>query len=115
MLVNKDEAERDLSALRQVPQHLVDFARGADLLIADGQYTDAEYVSRRGWGHPRATTTVDFAILAGVGRLVIQHHDPMQDDDAVEEKIRCCGARARRLGSDIEVIGASEGLILPVA
>lgn len=115
VLLNNEQAERDLSIPRQVPQHLVDFARGADVLIADGQYTDEEYTTKRGWGHPRATTTVDLAVQAGVKQLVIQHHDPMQNDAAVEGKIRRCRERARLLGSNVEVLGAREGLTIAVA
>jgi phosphoribosyl 1,2-cyclic phosphodiesterase len=115
VLTNKDEAESDLSVARQVPRQLVDFASGADVLIADGQYADAEYPSKRGWGHPRATTTVDLAVQAGVKQLVIYHHDPMQNDAAVEEKVRKCSQRARLLGSDVEVVGAREGLTIAVA
>lgn len=114
VLLNKDEAEADLSLPRKIPQRLVDFARGADLLIADGQYTDAEYPAKRGWGHPRATTVVDFAAQAGVKQLAIHHHDPMQNDIAVDEKIRRCSERARDLGSDVVVVGAREGLTLKV-
>ena len=113
-LANKDEVEKDLSIPRRVPSHLVDFARNSDLLIADGQYTDAEYPSKRGWGHPRATTTVDLAVQAGVKQLVIHHHDPMQNDAAVDEKIERCIERARHLGSTLDIIGAREGLSIQV-
>ena len=114
VLLNKDEAEADLSVPRKIPPHLVDFARGADLLIADGQYTDAEYPAKRGWGHARATTTVDFAVQAGVKQLAIHHHDPMQNDNAIDEKIRRCAERARKLGSAVDVVGAREGLTIKV-
>jgi len=114
VLGNKEAAEADLSLPRQIPEALVEFARGADLLIADGQYTDAGYVEKRGWGHPRATTTVDFAVQAGVKQLAIHHHDPMQDDKMVDEKIQSCRERAIALGSDVAVIGAREGLTITV-
>jgi phosphoribosyl 1,2-cyclic phosphodiesterase len=114
VLGNKDTAEADPTIPRQIPEYLVAFARGADLLIADGQYADDEYGAKRGWGHPRATTTVDFAVQAGVGQLAITHHDPMQDDAKVNDKIRRCAERAKALGSNLEVIGAREGLTITV-
>ena len=82
--------------------------RGADLLIADGQYTDEAYPRHRGWGHPRASTTVDLAIAGEVGELALFHHDPMQSDTLLEQKIRASAARAE--GSGVMVYGAREGL-----
>lgn len=68
---------------------LVDFAGGADLLIHDAQYTDAEYrgvngPSRRGWGHSTWEDAVAVATRAGARRLALFHHDPTRDDAAVD-------------------------------
>src|SRR5690606_33346738 len=104
--------EREPEALRRLPADLVRFIEGADLLIADGQYTDAEYPSKRGWGHASAATVVDLAVQAGVRQCAIFHHDPMHSDDVVEEKIQVCRARARTHGSELVVFGAREGVEL---
>lgn len=114
LLPNREASLRDPDVPRPLPDDLVEFVRGADLLIADGQYTDREYPSRIGWGHPRATTTVDLASAAGVRRLLITHHDPMQSDRDVEEKIRLCRERAERLRPGMRVEGAREGMELGV-
>jgi len=62
----------------------VDFFRGADLLIHDGQYLEAEYLSRsnprQGWGHSTVERAVETARKAGVKQLVLFHHDPDHDD-----------------------------------
>jgi phosphoribosyl 1,2-cyclic phosphodiesterase len=58
-------------------------ARDADLLIHDGQYSDTEYSERIGWGHSAVTDTVRFARCSGVRRLVLFHHDPEHDDQAI--------------------------------
>ena len=60
---------------------LLDFAAGADLLIHDAQYTDAEWCgeagpSRRGWGHSTWQQAVGAAQAAGAARLALFHHDP---------------------------------------
>lgn len=61
------------------------FARGADLLICDTQYADKEYEgSHQGWGHNSIDLTVRLAELAGVKQLVLFHHDPKRDDDALD-------------------------------
>lgn len=111
-LQNKDEVGKDPNARREVPAEFVKFCEGADLLICDGQYTDEEYAIKVGWGHPRATTCVDLALAAGVKRLAITHHDPMQDDDSVEQKILACRRRARMVNPDLVIFGAREGLEL---
>lgn len=99
------------TALRRLPAELVDFVRGADLLIADGQYTDAEYPAHRGWGHSRATTAVDLAVAADVRQLAIFHHDPMQSDAAVDAKLDACHRRAEEVGRpSLRVFGAREGV-----
>ncbi len=104
--------QRDLLAPRAIPSEFIEFCRGADLLICDGQYTEAEYPSKVGWGHPRATTVVDAAVQAAVKQLAIFHHDPMQSDDDIEQKIGDCRSRARRLGSDCLIFAAREGVEL---
>jgi phosphoribosyl 1,2-cyclic phosphodiesterase len=115
LLADPEAALRDPHAPRVLPQELVDFVRGADLLIADGQYTEGEYRSKIGWGHPRATTTVDLAIAAGVKQLAITHHDPMQTDADVERKIYACRARAAMRAPELVVFAAREGVELKLA
>ena len=44
--------------LRRLPDSFTRFVDGADLLIADGQYTETEYPKKIGWGHARANTVV---------------------------------------------------------
>jgi hypothetical protein len=56
-------------------------ARGADLLIHDAQYSQAEYSEHVGWGHSTIDDAIAFARLARVKRLVTFHHDPSHDDD----------------------------------
>jgi phosphoribosyl 1,2-cyclic phosphodiesterase len=59
-------------------------AKGADLLIHDCQYSREEYPTRRGWGHSTTDQVADFAERAGVGRLLLFHHDPMHGDEMLE-------------------------------
>jgi len=102
------------NTLRRIPEAMVTFARDADLLIADGQFTDEEYPKRIGWGHPRASTVVDLAVRAHVKQLVITHHDPMHSDSDVDALIATCALRARHHGSRAVVFGAREGVELKV-
>jgi phosphoribosyl 1,2-cyclic phosphodiesterase len=104
----------DPSAARPLPAALVEFVRGADLLIADAQYTDEEYPSKVGWGHSRATSTVDLAIAAGVSQLALYHHDPMHSDQMVDQIASQCAQRAKSLGGELSVFAAREGMELRV-
>lgn len=105
---------REPSAMRGVPQDMVEFCRGARLLIADGQYTDEEYKRFIGWGHARATTVVDLAVQAEVEQLAVFHHDPMHSDQEIDALIQHCQERARNHGSELQVFGAREGFELRV-
>ena len=70
-------------------QRLIQFARGADLLVHDAQYTEAEYTSdsasKQGWGHSTWPMAVAVARAAGVKQLALFHHDPLHSDDMLEQ------------------------------
>src|ERR1700722_4064079 len=98
-------------SLRPIPQRLIDFAADADLLIADGQYTEDEYYpSRVGWGHASCLTALDLAVQAKAKQLAIFHHDPNRSDTDVDQLIDACRQRAARFGSSVVVHGAREGV-----
>jgi phosphoribosyl 1,2-cyclic phosphodiesterase len=60
-------------------------ARGADLLIFDTTYTEAEIKSRRGWGHSTWNDGVRLANEAGARTLCLFHHDPGHDDTFMDD------------------------------
>ncbi len=79
----------DTEHFRCVDPRLASLARNADVLIYDAQYLPTESVgeggmSRVGWGHSTWEAAVELARAAGVGKLVLFHHDPSRTDDAVE-------------------------------
>lgn len=65
-------------------QNLLRFVAGADVVIHDATYTDAEYRSRVGWGHSTWQAAVSLAEAAAIGRLVLCHHDPSHNDSAMD-------------------------------
>jgi phosphoribosyl 1,2-cyclic phosphodiesterase len=98
-----------------VDPRLTKLAQGADILIHDAQYTPEEYAGtsgrggpKTGWGHSTFTEAARLAATAGVKRLILFHHDPMQSDAAVREK----EARAQEIFAD--TIAAYEGLSFDV-
>jgi phosphoribosyl 1,2-cyclic phosphodiesterase len=114
LVLNAEESARNPDVLRKLPEELVRFVADADLLIADGQYTDAEYPKKIGWGHARATTTVDLAVQAGVKQLAVYHHDPMHTDELIDDAIETCRQRMTSFGANVVVLGAREGLELKI-
>lgn len=68
-------------------EDVVSFAKGADLLIHDSQYTDDEYhrevANKKGWGHSTVRMAAEAALAAGVGELIMYHHDPCRTDDQI--------------------------------
>ena len=88
---------------------LEQFFAGADLLIHDSQYTEAEYQQgRKNWGHTSFEHAIAAANRAGVKRLALFHHDPDRTDEQVDElaKVYCEPGRY----GDTEVFFAREGM-----
>jgi phosphoribosyl 1,2-cyclic phosphodiesterase len=89
---------------------LAEFVGGADLLVMDAQYTDAEYAEKKGWGHSTTSYATDLAVLGGVARMALFHHDPTHSDDTVDGIVKHAQKRAAAYRSDVEIFGAAEGL-----
>ncbi len=103
-VVYATDTEHDASG--RVDAELVDLARGADLLVYDAQYTSDEYAARRGWGHSTAEEGARLAEAAGVGQLVLYHHDPAHDDWQIAR------IEAATRGRFPSTVAAREGLTL---
>lgn len=82
---------------------LIEFVRGADLLITDVTYFDEEYPMRIGWGHSNVDEVCRMAAQAEAKILYLFHHDPDQDDTALERKLDIAKAKMLELGSRTEV------------
>jgi len=90
-------------------ERLIDFVRDTDALITDTTYTDAEYASKAGWGHSSVGQVVDLAHCAGVKSLYLFHHDPEQNDDAIDAKLAQARDALAELDSATECFAPAEG------
>jgi phosphoribosyl 1,2-cyclic phosphodiesterase len=63
---------------------LLKHARGADLLIADAQYSPKEEELRRGWGHSTWSDAAKLARESKARNLVLFHHDPNSTDAVID-------------------------------
>ncbi|CAN5346446.1 hypothetical protein BH11PSE14_BH11PSE14_08890 [soil metagenome] len=101
---NADDAHRFVSLFRD-----------ADLVIFDAMYSLADSVSiREDWGHSSNVVGVELCQEAGVKRLALFHHEPMNDDDAIA---RLCRDARRleeitRVGKGLDILAAYDGLEL---
>jgi phosphoribosyl 1,2-cyclic phosphodiesterase len=93
---------------------LVDFVRGARMLVHDSTYTAEEYERHRGWGHSTYEEAVELALDAGVETLVLFHHKPERTDDEVDQRAADCRALVQRRGAKLRILAAAEGLTLTV-
>ena len=84
--------------LRSPPAELLEAARGADLLITDAQYDEAQYAAKRGWGHSSCFSVTDWAIASNAAALALFHHDPESSDTEVDVRVNQCAQRAARHG-----------------
>ena len=71
-------------------RRLAAFARDADVLIHDAQYSEEHYrgglagfPSTQGYGHSTAAMAAEIAASAETGELILFHHDPAYSDDLV--------------------------------
>jgi phosphoribosyl 1,2-cyclic phosphodiesterase len=88
---------------------LVAFAAGADLHVADAQFTDDEYADRTGWGHSSLSAAIGLGLAAQVKALALFHHDPMHGDDVIEAMERAARAAIAARGASMECFAAAEG------
>jgi len=77
----------------EADEGLLALAKAADLLVYDCQYTPEEYegadgrIRKVGWGHSTFVAGTELALKAAAKQLVLFHHDPDQNDEAVHERL----------------------------
>ena len=90
-------------------QNLAKFVEGADALITDTTYSDEEYKTKVGWGHSCVGKVAELAHLAKVDNLYLFHHDPDQNDDAIDAKFDYASELMEKWGSSTTVLAPKEG------
>ena len=90
---------------------IMTLATGADVLITDAQHLAAQFPGVGYLGHASVEYDVEVAREAGVGTLILFHHDPWRTDDEIDEIEQHAQALA---GDDLEVRAAYEGLVLDI-
>ena len=80
---------------------------GADVVIYDAMFTEEEFALRPHWGHSTWNEGARLCEAAGADRLVLFHHDPRRDDEAMD---RLAAEAAGRRPPETQA--AREGMVL---
>jgi phosphoribosyl 1,2-cyclic phosphodiesterase len=98
---------------RSERQRIVDFFRDANLVVFDAMYSLAEAVSvKADWGHSSNIVGVELCQMARARKLALFHHEPANDDAAIERILQ----ETRRLeeltreAHRVEILAAYDGL-----
>jgi len=91
---------------------LVHFLEGTDTLVHDAMYSEQIIAARAGWGHSTPRQAVDLATEARCRRLVLFHHEPEHDDDAIDRLLAATRDYACRTAPGLVVDAAMEGMRL---
>lgn len=92
-------------------QRTIEFVKGCDLLIAEAQYSPTEYPKKIGWGHTSLANACLLAKFSGAKRWIVTHHDPMNDDEALNRKLALTRQILRSMNCDIHVSHAYDGMM----
>ena len=98
------------STLDTFDERALALARGADLVIHDSQYSEAEFAVKGDWGHSTPGYAAALAHRAGAKHLVLFHHDPLHTDSelvAVERELA-----ARYAPHGLRVTAARQGEVI---
>jgi phosphoribosyl 1,2-cyclic phosphodiesterase len=109
-----DTALNDLSESDQ--KQFIPFFSHAKVVVIDAQYTAEEAASKETWGHSSPFAGVDMALRTEVETLVLFHHEPTHDDQALHEKFERARkyVESKRQNQTCTVLMAYEGLQLTV-
>lgn len=91
-----------------VAASVLDALAGVDMLVHDAQYTAEELRAKPDWGHSTPTYAAEVARRCGARTLVLFHHDPTHDDEAIDALL--CEVRHQVGPEGPEIMAAQEGL-----
>jgi phosphoribosyl 1,2-cyclic phosphodiesterase len=110
-LVKDDDDSRFLS---RMDLEVVQFARSADLLIADASFTEEEYASHSGEGLSSARDALQIGLTAQARKLVLYHYSPFYSDDTIDSINEKCRQRVLSLKSKLEILQPVEGDLVQI-
>ena len=88
----------------------VRFAAGADLLIHDSEYTEAQYAFTKGWGHSIYTDALRLAMDAKVNQFGLFHHNQERSDADIDQMVKDCSRIAAEGSSAVRSFATEAGM-----
>ncbi|MDH4162249.1 MAG: MBL fold metallo-hydrolase [Nitrospirota bacterium] len=85
------------------------FSEGADLLIHDAEYTEAQYKMTKGWGHSVYTDALRLAMESGVKQFGLFHHNQERLDEDLDRMVEDCKSIAAQQGKSLQIFAAQAG------
>lgn len=73
---------------KNIPEIFLEFTKGCNLLVIDGQFGDAEYSRRLGWGHSSREIGIWLATHNQIQQVKLFHHDLKAVDEILEDADR---------------------------
>jgi phosphoribosyl 1,2-cyclic phosphodiesterase/CheY-like chemotaxis protein len=104
--------DSSLEYARSQESKMVEFFKGADVLILDAQYDRTEYERHIGWGHGCVDDVVRLAMKAEVKQLFLFHHDPDHDDNKLDQMLAHARDIVAKANSKMKVEAAVEGRVV---
>ncbi len=84
-----------------------EFARNADLMFHDAEYTPEAYLDCIEWGHSTYTDALELGIRAGVKRLGLFHLNRERTDEDMDRIIDICQCKLKEKKLRMECFGVS--------
>ncbi|PIS02472.1 MAG: hypothetical protein COT85_05610 [Chlamydiae bacterium CG10_big_fil_rev_8_21_14_0_10_42_34] len=89
---------------------LIEFHKGADILIHEAQYSAKEYTEKGGWGHSPLEEVITLVNEIQPKRWIVTHHDPNHTDAELFDLEK--HARSQKLPCPVEWI--ADGCTIPL-
>jgi len=86
------------------------FSQGADLLIHDAEYTAADYLKKKAWGHSVYGDALRLALDAGVARFGLFHHNQERTDAEIDVMTEDCRKTIVREGHGLDCFALHQGM-----
>jgi phosphoribosyl 1,2-cyclic phosphodiesterase len=97
---------------------MIDFYRGADLVIFDAMYSLSDMITiRQDWGHSSNVVGVDLCVRARVKHYCMFHHEPSYTDETIHTVLgetKRYEEIVREENDPLQVSSAYDGLVLQV-
>lgn len=98
------------TALQDFDEKTGKLLAGADLLVHDGRYTDADYENHKNEGHSSFLNAIEFAARNKIKRLALIHQDDSYGDEVLDQMAKDAAALIAEKGLALECVLAREGL-----